>query len=92
MEDKFQMWGKWFWIGIAMGFFNGFAGVVYGIALLTEKDHHKEGAVIIIWSVFISFAEYFFVKAMINAGYYPKLTVDLNSLKTFQQSVKLLPK
>ncbi|MEK7590365.1 MAG: hypothetical protein AAB454_01495 [Patescibacteria group bacterium] len=55
MQDKFKLYKKWFWIGIAVGFFNTFAGLVYGIALMVEPEHRKEGFIIILWS-FISLA------------------------------------
>ena len=49
--DKFQLWGKWFWIGIVMSFLNAAAGLIYGIALAIEKDHRKEGLIIIGWAI-----------------------------------------
>ena len=55
MEDKFKLYKKWFWIGIAVGFFNTLAGLIYGIALTIEPEHRKEGFIIILWS-FISFS------------------------------------
>lgn len=55
MEDKFLIYKKWFWIGMAVGFLNGVAGLIYGIALAVEPEHRKEGAVIIIWSI-VAFA------------------------------------
>lgn len=55
MEDKFKLYKKWFWIGIAVGFFSTIAGLVYGIALMIESEHRKEGFIVILWS-FISFS------------------------------------
>ena len=55
MEDKFKLYKKWFWIGIAVGFFNILAGLIYGIALTIEPEHRKEWFAIILWS-FISFS------------------------------------
>ena len=60
MEDKFKLYKKWFWIGIAVGFFNFVAGLIYGIALATEKEHRKEGIIIITWS-FLSVIFLFYV-------------------------------
>lgn len=51
MEDKFLLYRKWFWIGIVAGFMNGLVGLIYGIALASEPEHRKEGAVIIVWSL-----------------------------------------
>lgn len=50
-RDKFQLWGKWFWIGIITSFFNAAAGLIYGIALVVEKEHRKEGFIIIGWAI-----------------------------------------
>lgn len=50
MEDKFKLWKKWFWVGIIVGFFNFLAGLVYGIALIIEPEHRKEGIIITAWS------------------------------------------
>ena len=53
-EDKFRLYKKWFWIGIAVGFLNVLAGMIYGIALALEKEHRKEGIIIIAWSILVS--------------------------------------
>ena len=51
MEDKFKLYKKWFWIGLVVGFLNGIAGLVYGIALVLEPERRKEGGLIIMWSI-----------------------------------------
>ncbi len=51
MEDKFLFNKKWFWIGIIIAALNFIAGLIYGIALVVESHHRKEGGVIIAWSV-----------------------------------------
>ncbi|OGY63103.1 MAG: hypothetical protein A2745_01645 [Candidatus Harrisonbacteria bacterium RIFCSPHIGHO2_01_FULL_44_13] len=52
MEDKFQLYRKWFWVGIAVGALNMLLGIIYGIAVWTEPPgHRKEGVIIIFWSV-----------------------------------------
>ncbi len=53
-RDKFQLFGKWFWVGVVMGFLNSIAGLVYGIALVIEKEHRREGAIIIAWTVLVA--------------------------------------
>ncbi|MDP3901888.1 MAG: hypothetical protein Q8Q37_02870 [bacterium] len=53
MEDNFKLYKKWFWIGIIIGFFNVVAGIVYGIALASEREHRKEGVIILVWSAVI---------------------------------------
>ncbi len=51
--DKFSLYKKWFWVGVIIGFLNGVAGIVYGIALYLEHGHKKEGLVVIAWSLAI---------------------------------------
>ncbi len=53
MEDKFKLYKKWFWVGIIVGFFNLLAGIVYGIALVIEPEHRKEGLIIVSWSALV---------------------------------------
>ncbi len=57
INGKFSLGKKWFCIGIAVGFFSVFSGLIYGIALILEKEYRKEGALIIafsiIWKIFI---------------------------------------
>ncbi|MEK7521098.1 MAG: hypothetical protein AAB560_03415 [Patescibacteria group bacterium] len=47
MEDKFLFNKKWFWVGIVIAVINFSAGLIYGIALIIEPSHRKEGGVII---------------------------------------------
>ena len=53
MPDKFKLYKKWFWIGIAIGFLNVFAGVIYSVAMITEPEHRKEGLIILVWTLAI---------------------------------------
>lgn len=53
MEDKFKLYKKWFWVGIAVGFLNLLAGLVYGIVLALEKEHRKEGLIVVVWSILV---------------------------------------
>lgn len=54
-DDKFALGKKWFWIGMVFGL-NYISGFIYGIALVIEKKHQKEGLVIIaftlVWLLF----------------------------------------
>jgi len=59
--DKFKLFKKWFWIGIAVGFFNVVAGLIYGIALIVEKEYHKEGLIIITWSIIWALIAFFII-------------------------------
>ncbi len=45
--DKFKLWEKWFWVGIIVALLNSTAGLVFGIALLTEKKYRREGWIIV---------------------------------------------
>ncbi len=51
--DNFSLYKKWFWVGIIIGFLNGVAGIVYGVALYLEHNHKKEGLIVIVWSLAI---------------------------------------
>ena len=73
MNDQFMLGKKWFWIGIAISIFNIAAGLIYGIALATEKDHRKEGAIIIVFALaWFFFAHYFLGPWLIKSGYLPQ--------------------
>lgn len=52
-EDKFKLYKKWFWIGIIVGFLNVLAGLIYGVALILEPEHRKEGLIIAAWSFLV---------------------------------------
>lgn len=52
--DKFKFWQKWFWVGVVVALLSGPAGLVFGLALLAEPEHRKEGAAITVWSVVYS--------------------------------------
>ena len=58
--DQFGLYKKWFWIGIVMSIFNVIAGLVYGVAVLMDKEHRKEGGILVafalIWFFFAAFA------------------------------------
>lgn len=62
--DKFLLNGKWFWIGIFTAVISGPAGLVFGIALLIEPEHRKEGSIITVWSVFCMLAMTFWVLSL----------------------------
>ena len=51
MEDKFKLYKKWFWVGVAVGFLNLVAGLIYAAALMTAPEHRKEGIIILIWTL-----------------------------------------
>ena len=57
-DSRFQFGKKWFWIGMVMAL-NLMPGLIFGIALMTEKERRKEGAVIAIfaiaWFIFATF-------------------------------------
>ena len=73
-NSQFGLWKKWFWIGIVMAIFNVVTGLVYGIALVLEKDKRKEGIIIIVITiVWFIFVNYFLVSWLINAGILPHM-------------------
>ena len=53
-SDKFKLFGKWFWIGVVVAFLNSLAGLIYGVALVLEPEHRKEGAILIAWTVLVA--------------------------------------
>lgn len=53
-SDKFRLFGKWFWIGVVVAFLNSLAGLIYGVALVLEPNHRKEGAILIAWTVLVA--------------------------------------
>ena len=57
--DKFKLYKKWFWMGLVMSLFYPAAGIVYGLVLLSEKDHRREGLIIIIGSFVIGLISYY---------------------------------
>ena len=72
-SDKFQLGKKWFWIGIAMGFFNIAAGLVYGISLVIEKERRQEGLIIIGWTIVWALIGFFLIGPyLVKSGMIPK--------------------
>ncbi len=75
-SDKFKLGKKWFWLGIVMALFNVAAGLIYGLALATEKDHRKEGLVIIVFAIVWAYVSFFFVGPwLLQSGLLPKFQV-----------------
>ncbi len=70
--DKFKLGKKWFWIGIIISFLNGIAGLIYGIALMTELEHKKEGGIIIVWAIFSIILAVFITSYLQSLGYLPQ--------------------
>ena len=70
--DQFALFRKWFWIGIVMSLFNVAAGLVYGVAVLMDKEHRKEGAIIIAFAlIWFFFAAYVLGPWLIKSGILP---------------------
>ena len=82
VSDKFNLWKKWFWIGMVIGFFDLLTGLVFGIALVSEKEHRKEGITIIIFSLICFLLKNFVIAPwLIKAGYVPEyrlMNVNVN--------------
>ncbi|OGI98990.1 hypothetical protein A3H53_01100 [Candidatus Nomurabacteria bacterium RIFCSPLOWO2_02_FULL_40_10] len=75
--DRFKLGKKWFWIGIAAGLLNPILGLIYGIALVVEKDHRKEGIIVIIWTIVWAVISYYLSIWLVKQGYLP--TFELKS-------------
>jgi hypothetical protein len=75
-SDKFKLWGKWFWIGMVISFFDVFTGLIFGIALIFEKDRRREGLVVILFALTCFVLKYFVLAPWLkDAGYLPGYTV-----------------
>lgn len=63
--DKFKLGKKWFWIGIVISIFNAAAGLIYGISLTIEREHRKEGVIIIVWAITWALIVFFIISPYI---------------------------
>lgn len=71
--DKFALGKKWFWVGLVLGL-NLFAGLVFGIALVLEKDRRKEGLIILGFTVVWALVGFFWLGPwLLKLGILPKL-------------------
>ncbi len=66
-QDKFKLYGKWFWIGVIVAFLNSIAGLVYSVALIAEKEHRKEGWILLGWTLLVMV-----VMTIIFSVWYPR--------------------
>jgi hypothetical protein len=72
-NGQFKLGKKWFWIGMAVALFNVMGGLVYGIALLLEKEHRKEGAIIIVFAIiWFIFSGWFLGPWLMKTGILPQ--------------------
>lgn len=72
VSDKFKLWEKWFWVGIAIGFFDLLAGLIFGIALVCEKEHRREGMIIILFAlIFFLLKNFVIFPWLVKVGYVP---------------------
>lgn len=55
-NNRFKLWGKWFWIGVVIGFLNAIAGVIYSVALIVEPENRKVGLVLLGWTLLVMVA------------------------------------
>ncbi|KKS25694.1 MAG: hypothetical protein UU85_C0001G0124 [Candidatus Wolfebacteria bacterium GW2011_GWA2_42_10] len=73
MNGESNQFKKWFWVGMAMGFFNLAAGLVYGIVLALEKEHRQEGLIIIGWTIAWTLIGFFLIGPwLVKSGYMPR--------------------
>ena len=82
--DKFKVKKKWFWIGIVAGLMSPVLGLIYGIALLVEKDHRKEGWIIIAWTIVWAIISYNLSIWLVKQGYLPTFQIK-EAGKLFQR-------
>jgi di/tricarboxylate transporter len=74
--DKFKLGKKWFWVGIVVSTLNIVAGLVYGITLVIEKDHRKEGLIIMAWAIFWALISFFVIGPyLVKSGLLPKFQI-----------------
>ena len=74
--DKFKLGKKWFWIGIIISIFNIVGGLVYGIVLLLEKNHRKEGIIIIAWAIIWTLFSFFVIGPyLVKSGLLPQFQI-----------------
>lgn len=75
-NDGFKLGKKWFWVGVIVGILNIVGGLIYGIALAMEKEHRKEGLIIIAVTVIWAIIGFFLVGPwLIKSGMIPKFQV-----------------
>jgi len=60
-NSQFELWRKWFWIGIIAAILSPILGLVYGIALAIEKDRRNEGIIIVAVAIAWAFLFIFFI-------------------------------
>ena len=87
-QNRFKFRGKWFWVGIAIGFFNLVGGLIYGIAMASEKEHRREGWFIVIWTIAIFFVLFAFGKFAARHHLIPQIAPVPDYSSAIQQSVK----
>lgn len=74
-NDKFALGKKWFWIGMVMAL-NTIMGIVYGIALVIEKKHRREGLIILVFTFAWAVFGYFILAPWLKeTGILPRLQV-----------------
>ncbi len=67
-KDKWKIYGKWFWVGIAIGLLNGIAGIVFGLALATEEEHREAVLIIVVWSIVSVMGAFMLTQWLLNTG------------------------
>jgi len=71
--NQSKLFKKWFWIGAVIAFLHPIAGLIYGIALVVEKNRRQEGLVIIIWTIVAFLISYYLIGPwLVKTGFLPK--------------------
>jgi len=80
--DRFKLGKKWFWIGFVVCL-NPVLGLVYSIALLVEKDHRKEGTILLIWTIVWAIISYCLSFYLAKTGILPKYRLESRGIFGF---------
>jgi len=84
MEDKFKLGKKWFWIGVVSAIIFPLIGLIYGIALLTEKSFIqkkvKEAYLIIFLAIVLGVVYASISLSLVSKGYQFYPTGELKSI------------
>lgn len=80
-QGGFSLGKKWFWVGVILAL-NTYAGLVYGVALILEPKHRKEGLIILAITVVWTWVGFQFIGPWLQEmGYLPKSPKQLIPLK-----------
>lgn len=56
-DEQFKPGKKWFFVGLFVALFSALAGLAFGLALVTEKGHRKEGVIVMAFAIICFFVK-----------------------------------